>query len=230
MRKNTMPMAAAVASILGSGVARATVDMQIETERDRRKKAFLDNECAATGQTCAMGPHEPDGTIQCRYCGKESAMATADYSEIERRVLAHNPALSTAYGVNPAVALAELSNQPVNEELKLYCEQDAAIFGVNYLSYIYAQAAAEIMKPGPDEPLPDRFSVNPENPAYDKRWASVKIGIRFDGRDRPGDVEEYCISGGWIRIHTFLKNGKVRRERGKILCVKLHGKVEPYRK
>lgn len=83
----------------------------------------------------------------------------------------------------------------------------------------------------PDEPLPDRLSVNPESPFYDKDLlARVRLGVRFDGKDRPGDVEEYCISEGWIRVQTYLANGKVRRERGKIICLKKWGKVEPYRK
>lgn len=83
----------------------------------------------------------------------------------------------------------------------------------------------------PDMPLPDRLSVNPESPFYDKELlATTKLGVRFDGSDRPGDVEEYCISEGWIRVQTYLANGKVRRERGKIICLKKWGKVEPYRK
>lgn len=83
----------------------------------------------------------------------------------------------------------------------------------------------------PNEPLPDRLSVNPESPFYDKDLlARARFGVRFDGKDRPGDVEEYCISEGWIRVQTYLANGKVRRERGKVICLKKWGKVEPYRK
>jgi hypothetical protein len=80
-------------------------------------------------------------------------------------------------------------------------------------------------------PLPDRLSVNPESPFYDAELLKTqRFGVRFDGKDRPGDVEEYCISEGWIRVQTYLANGKVRRERGKIICLKKWGKVEPYRK
>lgn len=83
----------------------------------------------------------------------------------------------------------------------------------------------------PNEPLPDRLSVNPESPFYDAELLKTqRFGVRFDGKDRPGDVEEYCISEGWIRVQTYLANGKVRRERGKIICLKKWGKVEPYRK
>ena len=86
---------------------------------------------------------------------------------------------------------------------------------------IYASAADLI------SPLPDRLSVNPESPHYGNYG---RIGVRFDGSDRPGDVEEYCVSEGWIRIRTFMANGKPKRERGKFVCLKKYGKVEPYRK
>ena len=225
MKKSSLGIMAA--SVLAVGVAHAGIGMRIEDERERRRKAFLDNECSATGQTCSMGPHGPNGEIQCQCCGKESVMANADFSEIERRVMTHNPALSAPYGADPA---SRLLDPEAYDSLKLYCEQDVALFGVNGQMDLYAQAAAEIMKPGDDEPMPDRFSVNPESPFYDKRWASIRIGVRFDGSDRPGDVEEYCVSEGWIRVQMFMKNGKVKRERGKIVCLKRHGKVEPYRK
>lgn len=76
-------------------------------------------------------------------------------------------------------------------------------------------------------PLPDRLSVNPDSPFYGEYG---KVGVRFDGSDRPGDVEEYCVSEGWIRVRTFMANGKPKRERGKFVCLKRWGKVEPYRK
>lgn len=226
MKKN-VGLAMMAASVLAVGVAHAGIGMRIEDERERRRKAFLDNECSATGQTCSMGPHGPNGEIQCQYCGRQSVMETADFSEIERRVMAH-PELGMPYGQNPADILADMNGKSVDEDpyksLALYCAQDVQMTTEDFKTAMKPQA------PGPDEPLPDRFSVNPENPFYDERWAQVRIGVRFDGRDRPGDVEEYCVSGGWIRIQTFLKNGKVRRERGKIICIKMHGKVEPYRK
>jgi len=76
-------------------------------------------------------------------------------------------------------------------------------------------------------PLPDRLSVVVDSPFYEDYG---KIGVRFDGKDRPGDVEEYCVSEGWIRIRTFMANGKPKKERGKFVCLKRYGKVEPYRK
>lgn len=209
-------------SVLAMGVAHAGIGMRIEDEQERRKKAFLDNECAATGQGCSMGPHGPNGEIQCQYCGRESTMTTADFSEIERRVLAHQmeqgESLYKIDGEGRKVFMDPALGLPYDESYALKTQGD-----------VYAEAA-KMFKPGDNEPMPDRFSVNPESPFYDKRWASVRIGVRFDGSDRPGDVEEYCVSEGWIRVQMFMKNGKVKRERGKIVCLKRHGKVEPYRK
>jgi hypothetical protein len=53
--------------------------------------------------------------------------------------------------------------------------------------------------------------------------AEHDIGIRFNERER-GDVEEYCISEGWVRVPA----GKSRDRRGQPLLIKLKGKVEPF--
>ena len=49
------------------------------------------------------------------------------------------------------------------------------------------------------------------------------VGIRFNGKDR-GDVEEYCISEGWIRVTA----GNAKDRHGNPLTIKVHGPVEPY--
>jgi hypothetical protein len=49
------------------------------------------------------------------------------------------------------------------------------------------------------------------------------IGIRFKGRERK-DVEEYCISEGWIRVAA----GKSRDRHGNPLTIKLSGEVEAW--
>ena len=50
------------------------------------------------------------------------------------------------------------------------------------------------------------------------------IGIRFNGNERT-DVEEYCISEGWIRVAV----GRTVDRKGNPLTIKLTGKVEPYK-
>jgi hypothetical protein len=49
------------------------------------------------------------------------------------------------------------------------------------------------------------------------------IGIRFNDKER-SDVEEYCISEGWIKVPA----GKTVDRKGKPLLIKLKGKVEAF--
>jgi hypothetical protein len=71
--------------------------------------------------------------------------------------------------------------------------------------------------------LPDRLSVDPASHYYDEKLLARNIGIRFNGVERT-NVEEYCISEGWIRSSV----GKTLDRRGKPLTVQLKGKVEPF--
>ena len=46
---------------------------------------------------------------------------------------------------------------------------------------------------------PDRLSINPRSPWFDADLLGRGIGIRFKGQEKT-NVEEYCISEGWIRV------------------------------
>lgn len=46
--------------------------------------------------------------------------------------------------------------------------------------------------------LPDRLSINPRSKFYSEEILQHDVGIRFNGKER-NDVEEYCISEGWIK-------------------------------
>jgi len=71
--------------------------------------------------------------------------------------------------------------------------------------------------------LPDRLSVDPSSKYHDEKLLERNIGIRFNGVERT-NVEEYCVSEGWIRAPV----GKTLDRRGKPLTVLLKGKVEPF--
>jgi len=71
--------------------------------------------------------------------------------------------------------------------------------------------------------FPDRLSVDPESRYHDEKLLARDIGIRFNGMERT-NVEEYCISEGWIRAVV----GKTLDRRGKPLTVTLKGTVEPF--
>ena len=71
--------------------------------------------------------------------------------------------------------------------------------------------------------FPDRLSTNPKSPYYNEELLSRDVGIRFKGAEKT-NVEEYCISEGWIRVTA----GNAKDRHGKSLTIKLKGKVEPY--
>jgi hypothetical protein len=65
--------------------------------------------------------------------------------------------------------------------------------------------------------------VDPDSRYHDAKLLERNIGIRFNGVERT-NVEEYCISEGWIRSVV----GKTLDRRGKPLTITLKGKVEPF--
>ena len=73
--------------------------------------------------------------------------------------------------------------------------------------------------------LPDRLSVNPASPHHDAALLQRGVGIKFNGAEKT-NVEEYCVSEGWIRVAV----GKALDRKGNPLTLKLQGKVEPYAK
>ena len=71
--------------------------------------------------------------------------------------------------------------------------------------------------------LPDRLSLDPRSPWFDEAVLSRGVGIRFNGSEKT-NVEEYCISEGWIRVAA----GRSRDRYGNPMTIKLNGTVEPY--
>ena len=79
------------------------------------------------------------------------------------------------------------------------------------------------MVPAMSDTLPDRLCVNPKSPYYDEELLKRDVGIRFNGGEKT-NVEEYCVSEGWIRVAA----GKSLDRHGDPMTIKLKGKVEPY--
>jgi hypothetical protein len=71
--------------------------------------------------------------------------------------------------------------------------------------------------------LPDRLSLDPRSPHFNEELLSKGIGIRFNGIEKT-NVEEYCVSEGWIKVAA----GRSRDRFGNPMTLKLKGKVEPY--
>lgn len=75
---------------------------------------------------------------------------------------------------------------------------------------------------GPDVP-PDRLAINPRSEYFNADLLQRGVGIRFKGTVRT-NVEEYCISEGWVRVQA----GKTMDRKGQPLTIKLNGPVEAW--
>jgi hypothetical protein len=71
--------------------------------------------------------------------------------------------------------------------------------------------------------FPDRLSVNPNSPHYNEELLQRDVGINFNGKEKT-NVEEYCISEGWIKVSA----GAAKDRFGNPMTLKLKGKVEPF--
>jgi len=70
---------------------------------------------------------------------------------------------------------------------------------------------------------PDRLSNDPSSKFYDEQALERGIGIKFNGTERT-NVEEYCISEGWVRVPV----GKSLDRRGQPMTMKVKGTVEAW--
>jgi hypothetical protein len=75
----------------------------------------------------------------------------------------------------------------------------------------------------PAHPIPDRLSVDPGSPHHIAAVFERDVGIRLNDKER-FDVEEYCISEGWVKVPA----GKTLDRKGHPLLIKLKGKVEAF--
>ena len=70
---------------------------------------------------------------------------------------------------------------------------------------------------------PDRLDINPKSRFHNAAVLARGVGIRFKGVERK-DVEEYCVSEGWIRVDY----GKAMDRRGNPMTIKMQGEVVPF--
>jgi hypothetical protein len=68
---------------------------------------------------------------------------------------------------------------------------------------------------------PDRTAAHPSSPFHNAEALERGIGVRFKDAERT-DVDEYCVSEGWIRVGL----GKKVDRKGAPLTIKLNGPVE----
>jgi hypothetical protein len=75
----------------------------------------------------------------------------------------------------------------------------------------------------PKMPLPDRLSLDPRSPHFDQPVLARGVGIRFNGQEKT-NVEEYCVSEGWIKVAASRSLDRF----GRPMTLTLKGKVEPF--
>jgi hypothetical protein len=68
---------------------------------------------------------------------------------------------------------------------------------------------------------PDHLAAHPASAFHDAAALERGVGVRFKTKERT-DVDEYCVSEGWIRVSL----GKKVDRRGVPLTLKLTGPVE----
>ncbi len=73
--------------------------------------------------------------------------------------------------------------------------------------------------------LPDRLSVDQMSPYYNPDLLVRGVGVKINGVEKT-NVEEYCISEGWVRVPA----GKARDRKGNQLTLKIKGDVEVWLK
>ncbi len=72
-------------------------------------------------------------------------------------------------------------------------------------------------------PLPDRLSIDPRSPFHNPAAFEHDVRIKLNDKERL-NVDEYCISEGWIKVPA----GKTLDRKGKPMLIKLKGKVEAF--
>ena len=72
-------------------------------------------------------------------------------------------------------------------------------------------------------PLPDHLSSDPRSKHHVAEVFEHAVGIRLNDKER-FDVEEYCISEGWVRVPA----SKTLNRKGQPLMIQLKGKVEAF--
>jgi hypothetical protein len=72
-------------------------------------------------------------------------------------------------------------------------------------------------------PIPDRLCTDPRSPHHIAAVFEHDIGIRFNDKER-SDVEEYCISEGWIKVAA----ARTVDRKGKPMLITLKGRVEAF--
>lgn len=88
---------------------------------------------------------------------------------------------------------------------------------------VVADAAEAV---GRTNAIPNHVSAWKEHPAY---WADChKLGVRINGIERKKDVVEFNVDEEWALVHVRDTRGRLKKERGKWVTIRIQGKIEPF--
>jgi hypothetical protein len=99
----------------------------------------------------------------------------------------------------------------------------AGILGRETLFRVPMRSTLRLMVIPMNENPPDRLSNDPRSPFHNAEMLDRGVGVRFNGVEKT-NVEEYCVSEGWIRVTA----GTAKDRQGNPMTIKLKGEVEPY--
>lgn len=78
-----------------------------------------------------------------------------------------------------------------------------------------------------DSVIPDRVSVESRSPYFWPEFST--LGVKIGGRERLGDVVEFCVSEGWAKVRAKGANGRPFDDgTGHWATEKVIDMIEPY--
>ena len=123
------------------------------------------------------------------------------------------------FGVMPGALLFPSPHDPLPGYAELLCRSNFSFLGAaSHPEELIARARTLMRRKRYMDALRQRLEALKVGHALERG-----IGIRFKDRVRT-DVEEYCISEGWIRVQA----GKTMDRKGQPLTLKLNGPVEAW--
>ena len=131
----------------------------------------------------------------------------ADFAELEKRVLAHDP----------------MARMARDFDMMFVGGVAAASSAIAQMSQNGTLSGDELKMPVERQP-PDRLCAVPGKQFYNA--AAIRgLDVYFNDKKRPGDVHAYCVSDGWVEIRH--KNGRQGwvMERGEYRVTRLKGDV-----
>ena len=123
-------------------------------------------------------------------------------------------------GASPPAAGESLAGAGGGEPLAAVVQPDTP---ADTLADTPADTPADTLADTLADTPPDHLCANERSRHYDAAALERGIGVRFKGVEKD-NVEEYCVSEGWVRVSV----GRAKDRRGNPMTLKLVGKVEVY--